>query len=89
MTNPYIKVVSDYARLLKEGGSLPLGACPATSHRKPTRGAPTVLIFSPHPDDECIVGALPLRLLRERKLQVLNVAVTQSHRTGSSSGLPS
>lgn len=34
------------------------------------------LIFSPHPDDECIVGALPLRLAREAGWRVSNVAVT-------------
>ena len=35
-----------------------------------------MLIFSPHPDDECIVGGLALRLLREAKWNVINVAVT-------------
>jgi LmbE family N-acetylglucosaminyl deacetylase len=39
--------------------------------------APRVLIFSPHPDDEVIMGGLPLRLLREAKMNVINVAVTQ------------
>jgi LmbE family N-acetylglucosaminyl deacetylase len=34
------------------------------------------LIFSPHPDDECIIGGLALRLLREAKWNVINVAVT-------------
>jgi hypothetical protein len=38
--------------------------------------APNVLIFSPHPDDECITGGLALRLLREAKWNVVNVAVT-------------
>jgi LmbE family N-acetylglucosaminyl deacetylase len=38
-------------------------------------GAPLVMIFSPHPDDECIVGALPRRLQRAG-WRVLNVAVT-------------
>ena len=33
-------------------------------------------MFSPHPDDECIVGALALRLLREAKWNVVNVAVS-------------
>ena len=43
--------------------------------------APRTLIFSPHPDDEVIIGALPLRLLRELKMNVINVAVTQgSHK---------
>ncbi len=34
------------------------------------------LIFAPHPDDECIVGALPLRLRQEAGWRVTNVAVT-------------
>jgi LmbE family N-acetylglucosaminyl deacetylase len=34
------------------------------------------LIFAPHPDDECIVGALPLRLQQEAGWRVGNVAVT-------------
>ena len=38
--------------------------------------APKALIFSPHPDDECIVGGLALRLLREAEWNVINVAVT-------------
>jgi LmbE family N-acetylglucosaminyl deacetylase len=34
------------------------------------------LIFAPHPDDECIVGGLPLRLQQEAGWRVSNVAVT-------------
>lgn len=36
----------------------------------------TVLILSPHPDDECIVGSLPLRLQQENNATLINVAVT-------------
>ncbi|TXD66548.1 hypothetical protein FUT87_27175, partial [Mitsuaria sp. TWR114] len=32
------------------------GAADASAHP-----SPQVLVFAPHPDDECIVGALPLR----------------------------
>jgi LmbE family N-acetylglucosaminyl deacetylase len=39
--------------------------------------APQALIFSPHPDDEAIVGGLALRLLRQSSWNVINVAVTQ------------
>ena len=39
--------------------------------------APKALIFSPHPDDECIIGGLALRLQREAGYRVVNVAVTQ------------
>ena len=37
--------------------------------------APHVLVFAPHPDDECIVGALPLRLRQEAGWRVTNIAV--------------
>lgn len=36
----------------------------------------TVMLVSPHPDDEVLMGALALRLQLENKFQVLNVAVT-------------
>jgi LmbE family N-acetylglucosaminyl deacetylase len=34
------------------------------------------LVFAPHPDDECIVGALPLRLRQEAGWRISNVAIT-------------
>lgn len=36
----------------------------------------TVLILSPHPDDESIIGSLPLRLMHENNAHVINLAVT-------------
>ncbi len=36
----------------------------------------TVMILSPHPDDESIVGSLALRLMHENNAFVVNVAVT-------------
>lgn len=42
----------------------------------PASDAPAVMIFAPHPDDECIIGGLPLRLQREAGMRVINVAVT-------------
>jgi LmbE family N-acetylglucosaminyl deacetylase len=36
----------------------------------------TVMLLSPHPDDESISGALALRLLKENNAHVVNVAVT-------------
>lgn len=35
-----------------------------------------VMILSPHPDDECISGALAFRLMQENNAHVINVAVT-------------
>jgi len=74
--NPYRHFVSETARLVSEGKSLPLGGLPPPPHPQISPDAPRALIFSPHPDDECVVGALPLRLLREAKMNVVNVAVT-------------
>jgi LmbE family N-acetylglucosaminyl deacetylase len=75
--NPYQVLVSEYARLLKEGRAHPLGKFPPAPRPELPANAPKALIFSPHPDDECIIGALALRLLRESRVNVINVAVTQ------------
>jgi LmbE family N-acetylglucosaminyl deacetylase len=75
--NPYQPFVEAQARLLKEGKALPLGGLPALPWRQPAGDAPVAVVFSPHPDDECIIGGLALRLLREAGMRVINVAVTQ------------
>ncbi|HUA37323.1 MAG TPA: PIG-L family deacetylase [Candidatus Sulfopaludibacter sp.] len=79
--NPFQKFVYDQAQLLRRGERLPLGRSQKI-HRRPgtSEAAPRALIFSPHPDDECIVGGLALRLLRESNWHVINVAVTLGSR---------
>ena len=74
--NPYREFVSSFAKLLADGKSLPLGGIASSPISKPALDAPTALIFSPHPDDECIIGGLALRLMREAGMRVINVAVT-------------
>ena len=75
--NPYLKLVSEYTRLVREGKSLPLGGFGIPSHAPAADNAPVALFFAPHPDDECISGGLAVRLLREAGMNVINVAVTQ------------
>jgi LmbE family N-acetylglucosaminyl deacetylase len=75
--NPYQQMVSEYARLAKEGKAYPLGGFAPLPRPAIAKDAPKVLIFSPHPDDEVIIGGLALRLMREAKWNVINVAVTQ------------
>ena len=75
--NPYQHLVSEYVRFAKEGKSYPLGGFAPLPRPDAAKDAPKVLIFSPHPDDEVIIGGLALRLLREMKWNVINVAVTQ------------
>jgi N-acetylglucosamine malate deacetylase 1 len=75
--NPYAKFITDYERLLKEAKTLPLGGLPPAPRPDLAPDAPCALIFSPHPDDECIIGGLALRLMREARMNVFNIAVTQ------------
>jgi N-acetylglucosamine malate deacetylase 1 len=75
--NPYHKLVAEYARLYREGRSYPLGQFPNAPRPAIPPDAPKALFFAPHPDDECISGGLAVRLLREARMNVINVAVTQ------------
>lgn len=74
--NSYQQFVSAIVQLAADGKSLPLGGIPARLHSPPRPDAPSALIFAPHPDDECIIGGLPLRLMREMQYRIVNVAVT-------------
>ncbi|MCC6443694.1 MAG: PIG-L family deacetylase [Armatimonadetes bacterium] len=78
MNNPYYAFVEIFENALREGASMPPGGF-APDLQKPdlAADAPKVLIFSPHPDDESITGGITLRMLRELKMRVINVAVTQ------------
>src|SRR5580704_2244970 len=75
--NPYQHFAAEFARLAREGKSYPLGTFPRLPRPDVAANAPKVLIFSPHPDDEVIIGGMALRLLREAKWNVINIAVTQ------------
>ncbi len=75
--NPYLEFVSSFARLVADGKSLPLGGITSHHPSRPAPDAPAAIIFSPHPDDECIIGGLALRLMREAGMRIINVAVTQ------------
>ncbi|MEI6779625.1 MAG: PIG-L family deacetylase [Verrucomicrobiota bacterium] len=73
---PYHHLVSEYVRLLKEGRSLPLGTFKPAPRPEIPSNAPKALFFAPHPDDECITGGLAVRLMRQARMNVINVAVT-------------
>lgn len=79
MSSPQLDFVKAHAALL---GQTSLPAIKALNGltlppRPPLAAdAPVALLFSPHPDDECITGALPLRLMREAGYRVINLPVT-------------
>lgn len=74
--NPYLKFVQQFESLVESAKKIPLGGFPPCPPQKISPDAPKVLLFSPHPDDECITGLLPLRLMREAGMQIINVPVT-------------
>ena len=74
--NPYVKFVADTVKLMEDAKSLQLGGLPPAPRPEIPADAPAALFFSPHPDDECISGALALRVAREGKMKLVNVAVT-------------
>src|SRR6266446_5829007 len=74
--NPYQRFVTEHARLLHEAALYPLGGLPSLPRPELAPDAPKALFFAPHPDDECIVGGLALRIFREARMNLLDVAVT-------------
>jgi LmbE family N-acetylglucosaminyl deacetylase len=78
--NPYRGFVDDFARLLADTKPVDPSALVRPTRPSLPPDAPKALIFAPHPDDEVIIGGLALRLLRELKMNVLNVAVTLGSR---------
>jgi len=75
--NPYQNLVSQYARLVREAKSFPLGGFPPAPRPESPPNAQKALFFAPHSDDECIVGGMAVRILREAGMKLVNVAVTQ------------
>ena len=80
MTNPYQPYVQALADQVQAATRLPLGGFDRKTPVPPPADAPVALLFSPHPDDECITGLLPLRLMREAGWRIVNVPVTHGSR---------
>ena len=76
MANPFARYVGDFENLLARGRLL--GGASAYRPQLPAlvADAPVCMVFSPHPDDEAISGALPWRLRSHDGWRVVNVAVT-------------
>lgn len=72
----YYEFVKKSAETIDRARQIEPGNFPFPPRRDHHPDSPTVLIFSPHPDDECINGGLALRLLREWDCRVVNIPVT-------------
>lgn len=69
--NPYFKFVETFRNAVEQAKDLTV-----SGQRAPLESDRKALLFSPHPDDEVITGLLPLRLMREAGMQIINVPVT-------------
>jgi LmbE family N-acetylglucosaminyl deacetylase len=69
--NPYLPFVANI-----QAGIEAAKGTKVSGKTEPVVSGSKVLLFSPHPDDECITGLLPLRLMREAGKQIINVPVT-------------
>ena len=71
----YTQFVQNFVTLHNEAKTLPLGT--SIEAAEPTKTSElSAYVFAPHPDDEAIIGALPLRLRQENGVKITNVAVT-------------
>jgi len=72
--------VAAFEALVRQGGPLSDAELQPQSLPELAADAPVCLVFSPHPDDEVIAGALPWRLRTTERWRVVNVAVTLGSR---------
>lgn len=67
------KIIADYQRLLADAAKLQVKPPVSQSY---DRRRDTVVICAPHPDDECLMGAVALMLRRKNGWQIINMPMT-------------
>ncbi len=75
----WLRYVEKVVRTFDAGGTIALGPSPAllVPPAVPAGAVqPRVVVCAPHPDDEALIGALPLRLRLETGARVIDCAVT-------------
>lgn len=76
MTN-YLQYIESLRDLARSAARLPLGMDFMSARADSKENAfGKIVIFAPHPDDECIIGLLPLRAMLECGAEVVDIAVT-------------
>jgi N-acetylglucosamine malate deacetylase 1 len=80
MNGSFEDYAQGFVRLRAKGRALVASAADATHFKPPSANAPVCMVFAPHPDDEAIFAALPLRLRHEDHWRVVNVPVTLGSR---------
>jgi LmbE family N-acetylglucosaminyl deacetylase len=84
--NPYLKFVQEIEAGVEKAKEVSVDATPSSRTGSDEGVASTILMVSPHPDDECLIGLLTLRLQREMGKQIINVPVTFGSKVERQSG---
>src|SRR5499427_8761979 len=86
----WLGFVESLVNAFKCASGLPLGpekySISAAKSERHGRRRVTVLICSPHPDDEALVGGFALRALQESNARVINCAITLGGRHKTKAG---
>ncbi len=80
--NPYLEFVQSIEAGIQKAKGITNVEQGISNHE----GGSAILLFSPHPDDECITGLLPLRLMREAGKRIVNIPVTFGSNTERQAG---
>lgn len=74
--NPYLNYVVAMRNLTEMGRNLPQGDLSPAKRASIQSNAGECILFSPHPDDECIIGGAARRMALEMNMKITNVPVT-------------
>jgi LmbE family N-acetylglucosaminyl deacetylase len=74
--NPYHGYISSLLSCYQQAASMQPSPTSLQNQLPVSASAPRVVILAPHPDDECVMGGLPLRLRREAGCKVITLPVT-------------
>ena len=79
-SGPWLPFVQAFVQAYRQGERLTAGLAAPQQVAEAVAVSPApphlVILCSPHPDDECLTGALPLRLRRAGGARVLNLAMS-------------
>ena len=80
----WLEYVVESVKAMERGADLPIGPSSESFDPglRPAAGAPKIIVCSPHPDDEALIGAMPLRLRTENGADIVDCAITLGSNAG-------
>ncbi len=80
----WLEYVVESVKAMERGSDIPIGPSSEALNPelRPGADAPKIIICSPHPDDEALIGAMPLRLRVEHGASIVNCAITLGSNVG-------